>query len=76
MAQISLYVDEALLKKIEHAAARENKSLSKWVTDQIKSKIDPVYPMDYENLFGSVADSSFARPEELSYKNDTTRETL
>ena len=74
MAQISLYVDEALLKKIEHALQEKINHYRNGL--QIKSKIDPVYPMDYENLFGSVADSSFARPEGLSYKNDTTRETL
>ena len=76
MAQISLYVDEATLKKIESAAARQNQSLSKWVVDQIKPKLAPVYPPDFENLFGSVDDLSFSRPDELSYEDDTKREAL
>lgn len=76
MPQISLYVDKTTLKKIEHAAAREHTSLSKWVVTQIKTKIDPVYPADYEKLFGAVQDTSFKRPEELSYSEDTARESL
>lgn len=76
MPQISLYVDEKTLKKIEHAAARENTSLSKWVVTQIKTKIDPVYPADYEKLFGAVQDTSFKRPVEQSFANDIPREPL
>lgn len=76
MPQISLYVDEPTLKKVEYAAARQHKSLSKWVVEQLKTKIDPIYPPDYENLFGSVNDSTFSRSEELSYENDVKRESL
>lgn len=76
MPQISLYVDEKTLKQIEDSAAREHVSLSKWVVEQIKTKIDPVYPTGYEELFGSVNDSAFNRPEELSFMDDITRESL
>jgi hypothetical protein len=76
MPQISLYVDETTLKKVEYAAARQHKSLSKWVIDQIKPKIDPIYPTDFEKLFGSINDSTFTRSEELSFNNDVRRETL
>lgn len=69
MPQISLYIDESTLKKVEHAAARQHTSLSKWVIEQLKTKLDPVYPAQYEDLFGSVNDTSFSRPDQTAYEN-------
>lgn len=76
MPQISLYVDEETLEKVENAAAREDKSISKWVVEQLKAKLDPVYPKNFEQLFGSVNDSSFTRPEEIPYQNDVERDSF
>ena len=50
MPQISLYIDEKTLKKIESAAARAHVSISRWVAEQIKAKVEPVYPKGYEEL--------------------------
>ncbi|MEI6613909.1 MAG: hypothetical protein WCL37_03350 [Chrysiogenales bacterium] len=74
MPQISLYIDEPTLKKIENAAQRQRVSISKWVADQLRSRIDPVYPVHYEDLFGSIADKSFTRPREPLFAADTKRE--
>ncbi len=76
MPQISLYIDEVTLKKVESAASRQHVSISKWVADQIRSKVDPVYPKGYEDLFGSVPDESFVRPDQPSFQSDTVRESL
>ena len=76
MPQISLYIDEVTLKKVESAASRQHVSISKWVADQIRSKVDPVYPKGYENLFGSVSDDSFARPDQPNFQSDSVRESL
>ena len=76
MPQISLYVDEETLKKVEYAAAKQNVSISKWVIEQLKTKIDTVYPTNYENLFGSVHDPSFNRPDDVSFQNDVKREII
>jgi len=76
MPQISLYIDEATLKKLESAASRQHVSISKWVGDQIRAKVDPVYPQGYEDLFGSVSDETFNRPVQGDFKNDSLRETL
>ena len=76
MPQISLYIDEPTLKKIENAASRQRVSISKWVAEQIKTRIEPVYPPEYENLFGSISDSSFVRPEQLSFNADAIREEI
>jgi predicted HicB family RNase H-like nuclease len=39
MPQISVYIDEPTLRKIEIAAKRQKKSISKWVVEQIRSRI-------------------------------------
>ena len=74
MPQISLYIDEKTLKKVESAATRQHTSISKWVAEQIRAKVEPIYPLHYEDLFGSIVDSSFKRPEDNSFDYDIKRE--
>ena len=76
MPQISLYIDEATLKKVENAAFRQHVSISKWVAEQIRARVEPVYPAGYEHLFGSIADDTFVRPDDTSFNSDTEREVL
>jgi len=76
MPQISLYIDEPTLKKVENAALREHVSISKWVAEQIRARVDPVYPGNFEDLFVSIADESFRRPAEPVFSSDSKRETL
>jgi len=76
MPQISLYIDEETLRKVENAAKRQHLSISKWVSEQIRSKIDPVYPDGYEDLYGSVEESEIRRPAEVGFEEDSRREVL
>lgn len=76
MPQISLYIDEPTLKQVERAARKQKTSLSKWVVEQLKARIEPAYPDDYGELFGSIQDGSFSEPDELSLSGDIGRETL
>ena len=76
MPQISLYIDEKTLRRVKDAAARHHTSISKWVTELIRSRVQPVYPPDYEHLFGSVQDESFTEPVDLPFSTDTPRESL
>jgi len=76
MPQISLYIDAPTLKKIENAALRQKISISKWVAEQIRLRVDPVYPGDYESLFGSIDDDTFTEPEDIAPGSDAARENL
>lgn len=76
MPQISLYIDETTLKKVENAALRQHVSISKWVAEQIRSRVEPIYPVHFEDLFGSVADDTFTRPKESAFSSDSKRESL
>ena len=63
MPKISLYIDQETLEKIKTEATRERLSVSKWVAEQIKPRVQPGYPPGFEGLFGSVDDETFKRPE-------------
>jgi hypothetical protein len=76
MPQISLYIDEKTLKKVENAAKRQHTSISKWVAEQIRSRVEPAYPMNFETLFGSIQDATFVEPNEISFSSDLTREEM
>jgi len=76
MPQISLYIDEKTLKKVENAAKRQKTSISKWVAEQIRSRVEPAYPVNFEALFGSIADDTFMEPEDISFSSDLAREEM
>ncbi len=76
MPQISLYIDEPTLKKVENAALKQHVSISKWVAEQIRTRVEPIYPVNFENLFGSITDETFTRPNEISFKMDSKREVI
>jgi len=74
MPQISLYIDEDTLEKIEHIAKNENISISKWVGNNIKSLIKNQYPNDFFSLFGAIGDETFQKPEYLDPDLDIQRD--
>jgi len=76
MSQISLYIDESTMKKVENAAKKQHISISKWVATQLHGCLDAAYPVGFENLFGSVKDGSFAEPGEIPFGADSKRETF
>ncbi len=74
MPQISLYIDETTLKKVENAAMHQHVSISKWVAEQIRKKVEPHYPAGFEDLFGSIKDPTFDRPDSPDFGSDSPRE--
>ena len=76
MAQINLYVDNGTLKKISQAAKREHKSISKWVCMRLAIALERTWPEGYFDLFGSLADPSFTRPNQPDFSKDIPRKDL
>ncbi len=76
MPQLSLYLNESTLKKIETAAKINNVSISKWVGETINNSLNNAWPADYFNLFGSLKDKNFKRPVQVDFNNDAERESL
>lgn len=76
MPQVSLYVDRETLTKIEAAAAKEKISISRWVAEQIREKLEPSYPAGFEDLYGSVRDEDLTRQDLPDPSLDSPREGL
>ena len=74
MPQISLYIDESTLKRLEKAARLQRLSISKWVAQQIRTSLDNSYPADFAGLFGSITDETFVRPAQPEFTDDIERE--
>ena len=75
MPQISLYIDEETLKKIEKAAKKEHVSISKWVGNNIKRTFKSEYPENYFDLYGSVKDETMVAEDRAVY-NAGVKETV
>ena len=76
MAQLTVYIDEDTLKRIEKAAKAENCSVSKWVRDRLVRDLKTTWPKGYFELFGSLAGERLERPEQPRLENDVPRQSL
>lgn len=76
MPQLTVYIDEDILKKIQIAAKIEHYSVSKWVKNKLTEALINTWPKDYFELFGSLAEEQFERPEQLKPGDDVRREKL
>ena len=76
MPQLSLYIDEETLSKIEIAAIIEKLSLSKWVVSKLKDTLEHSWPDGYESLFGAITDDSFSPKRTVRFDDDVPREEL
>ncbi|MDF3821830.1 toxin-antitoxin system, antitoxin component [Leptospira sp. 96542] len=74
MPQLSLYLDQDTLKKIELAAKKEKVSISQWVKGKLQNSFEKKWPDNFFQLYGSIDDDSFNKPDTLSFKDDSKRE--
>ena len=76
MPQLSLYIDEETLHKIEIAAKLEKLSVSKYVVQKLKHAINKSWPENFDKLFGSITDDTFNEPQKLNFAMDIERDYL
>lgn len=76
MPQLSLYIDNETLKKLETAAKIEKLSISKYAVKTLNEKLDNSWPENYQNLFGSVQDDTFTIDRQKNFASDSVREKL
>ena len=77
MAQVTIYLKEEVHSEIREAAEREGMSLSKWASKHLLTAAKSGgWPTGFFELFGSVADESFAEPAELDPGDDGELEAL
>lgn len=76
MAQLTIYLDDESIRRIEGAAARENSSVSGWVKRRLIQSLDDQWPQGYFDLFGSLSSTDLEEPSELNPADDVPREAL
>jgi hypothetical protein len=65
MPQLSIYLDETALKKVEKAAKLKNVSVSRWVRESLIRSLENEWPENFFELFGSIRDDSFRSPDKI-----------
>ena len=76
MPQLSLYIDENTLSKIEMGAKIEHVSISKYVVRKLNESMSTAWPENYNNLYGIMDDDSFAVERIKDFSIDIKRESL
>ena len=76
MGQITLYMDDATLKKIHAAAKKSKESISKWAKKRLVNDLESKWPEGYFKLFGSAAGLGFEVPSDLDFSKDVRRARL
>jgi hypothetical protein len=76
MPQLSLYIDDSTLSKLKKTARLKKVSVSKWVSEKLRSSFAEGWPEGYFDLFASVDDATFTRSRQPSLGDDVTRENL
>jgi hypothetical protein len=76
MAQLTIYIDDDTLAKIEKSAKQERGSISSWVKKRLTGSLAGSWPAGYFDVFGSLKNTGFARPVQPDQKSDRKRESL
>ncbi|MBN1798842.1 MAG: ribbon-helix-helix protein, CopG family [Spirochaetales bacterium] len=76
MAQLTIYLDDDTINKIEKAAEDCHSSVSKWVRENLKKVLENDWPDSYFNIFGSLDDTDLSEPEEIDPGNDIKRDNF
>jgi len=76
MPQLSLYFDEATLKKVDQAARLSKTSMSKWVRQVVVESLSNEWADGFFDLCGSINDDSLEIPEDPEAINSAPREEL
>ena len=76
MPQISLYIDEDTLKKVETRAKQDRISLSKWVDKALKKSVKDEYPAGFSLLCGALKETPYEIPRQGKFEDDCLRECL
>ncbi len=76
MSQLTIYLDDESLRKIENAAALEKSSVSKWVKNRLVQSLENQWPTNYFSLFGSLSEKDLPAVSKLDFSQDAARESL
>jgi hypothetical protein len=77
MAQVTIYIDDPLLKKIEASAKAEKKSLSAWVRAKLEESLSRGWNQEFLDTYGAWANlDAMERPAQPELGDDAPRESF
>ena len=76
MPQLSLYVDNKMMKQLEAGASAGMLSISKYVSLTLRDYFSSNWPVGYFDLFGSIDDDTFKEHKDQDTSDDLRREEL
>jgi hypothetical protein len=76
MAQLTIYLDEQSIRRIEEAASAEQLSVSRWVKARLVRSLDGEWPVGYFSLEGSLEEHDLRMVAEPNPAYDAPREPL
>ena len=65
MPQLSLYLNSATMNTLRCNAARENKSLSRFVAELLERPYENAYPSSFWATYGAMTDPTFVVPDDI-----------
>jgi len=76
MAQITIYLPDALEKKARKTAKAQGKSVSRWVANQIERNLEDRWPQAVIDAAGAIPDFPDLEEIRKGYGSDAPREPL
>ena len=76
MAQLTLYVDEKILRQIESEARKEKSSVSRWVTHRLSLVLRRSWPARFLATAAALKDEGLKRRPRNDFASDARRVKL
>lgn len=73
MAQVTIYLDAEVARRVAGAAETSGVSVSSWVRGTLEAALGTQWPAKYFELFGALADSDIQRPPQPAPGIDVPR---
>jgi hypothetical protein len=76
MAQVTIYLDDDTVRRVERAAKQTGSSVSAWIKNRLTEALDQAWPPGYFDLFGRLQDVGLERPPQPDPSSDADREPM
>lgn len=76
MGQVTIYLNEALTRKMRSAAEEAGISQSRWIADLIEERLETDWPESFRRLAGAMPDFPLAEQIHVDQAADLQREDL
>ncbi len=76
MAQLTIYLPDAVEKKARRAAKTDGKSISRWIADRLVEKLDNTLPKAVLDAAGAIPDFPDLRRIRKGYGPESPREPM